>query len=81
MARYIVERKGIFGTLYADSPRYALYPSTTSKREYAYIYTDIEKAQQIARKFMGTVINLDEEKAEQSKADAVYDAEDVFKEN
>lgn len=62
MGRYIVEKKGLFGTLYVDSAIYSLYQSTTTHKESAYVFSDKEKAEKIAKKLWGTVIDLNEEK-------------------
>ena len=58
MTKYIVRKKGWFGTLYVASPTYDLYPSTTRNVEGAYKFCNVEKAEKIARKLMGEVIEI-----------------------
>lgn len=57
--RYIVKRKGLFGTLYIASPSYTLYPSTTTERNRAYRFGSFEKAEKIAQKIFGEVIEIE----------------------
>ncbi len=61
MANYIVRKKGIFGTLYIDTPAYNFYPSTTREIERAFKFKDYEKATTFARKLFGEVVEVEEE--------------------
>ena len=61
MARYIVEKKGLFGTLYIDTPMYNVYPSTTRDIKRAYQFEDYEKAVKIARKIFADVIEVEQD--------------------
>ena len=54
-------KKGIFGTLYVDSPTYRTYPSTTRKIEDAYKFNNLDKAEKIAKSFFGDVVELEED--------------------
>lgn len=70
MAKYIVMKKGIFGTLYVDSPLYRSYPTTTRKIEDAYEFSDLNKAEKIARSFFGEVIELEND--EENNSEIIY---------
>lgn len=59
MARYIVEKKGIFGTLYIDTPTYNVYPSTTRDISRAFQFKDYDKAVKVARKIFADVIEVE----------------------
>lgn len=62
--RYIVRKKGLFGTIYVSSPTYGLYPSTSNNRKDAYPFGNIDKAEKIARKIFADVIEVDYEEDE-----------------
>lgn len=67
MGRYIIEKKGLFGTLYVDTPMYSLYQSTTSYKESAYVFRNLEQAEKVARKIRGTIVDLDDEDSQKEK--------------
>lgn len=62
MPKYIVRKKGLFGTIYVASANYGLYPSTTSREEYAYQFLSEKKAIKVAEKLWGEVVPIDDEK-------------------
>lgn len=58
MARYIIEKRGLFGTLYIDTPTYSVYPSTTRDINRAFQFKDYDKAVKVARKIFADVIEI-----------------------
>lgn len=60
MARYIIKKKGLFGTLYIDTPAYNVYPSTTRDINKAFQFKDYDKAVKVARKIFADVIEIEE---------------------
>lgn len=73
MANYIVRKKGIFGTLYIDTPTYNFYPSTTREIKRAFKFKDYDKATSFARKLFGEVVEVEEDipiKIEDGKEEA-----------
>ena len=91
MTKYIVRKKGWFGTLYVASPTYDLYPSTTRNVEGAYKFCNVEKAEKIARKLMGEVIEIkakkkpnlidlngNEDEDDDNDEEEMYDANDTY---
>lgn len=74
MARYIIEKKGIFGTLYIDTPTYSIYPSTTRDINKAFKFKDYDKAVKVARKIFADVVEIEED--EPIKLQPLMDDED-----
>lgn len=60
MQKYIVEKKGLFGTLYVASFSYGTFPVTTRNKESAYKFSNPDKAEKFARKLWGEVIEIND---------------------
>lgn len=61
MQKYIVYKKGLFGTLYVSGANYDRYQSTTKEKEKAYKFTRLKEAQKAQKSINGEIEELFEQ--------------------
>ena len=69
MSKFIVEKKGVFGSVYPDTGLYLKHPTTTKDKNNAYKFSNLKDAQKVANKLKGEVIEIQES----SQATREYD--------
>ena len=48
MSKFIVEKKGVFGTVYPDTGLYLKHPTTTKDKNNVYKFSNLKDAQKVA---------------------------------
>lgn len=73
MPYYIVERKGIFGTLYVGGANYSRYQNVVKNKENAYKFADYKNAEKAARQLFGTVLTIEDEETQSDQKSIIQE--------